>query len=114
MLAGLTMDRDELAARIGGRVEAMVAAGAADEAREAAEAGASRTARAALGFGQLLEGHDASPSAGEVEAIKAAHRRYARRQLTWMRKMEAVTLIDRTRLDDAAVASEIVSLLEQR
>ena len=114
VLAGLTMGRDELAARIDGRVEAMVAAAAADEAREAAEAGASRTARAALGFEQLLEGHDASPTAGEVEAIKAAHRRYARRQLTWMRKMEAVTLIDRTRLDDAAVASEIVSLLEQR
>ncbi len=101
------MDREELAARIGERVDAMVAAGVADEVREAAESGASRTARAALGFDELLEGHDASPSRDEVEAIKTAHRRYARRQLTWMRRMEGVTLIDRTGLDDAAVVSEI-------
>jgi tRNA dimethylallyltransferase len=114
LLVGLTMDREELATRIDARVDAMIAAGAADEARKAAEAGASRTARAALGFEQLLEGQDASPSADDVEAIKTAHRRYARRQLTWMRRMEDVTLIDRTRLDDAAVASEIASLLEQR
>ena len=108
------MDREELAARIGERVDAMVAAGVADEVREAAEAGASRTARAALGFDELLEGHDASPSRDEVEAIKTAHRRYARRQLTWMRRMEGVTLIDRTGLDDAAVVSEIMPLLEVR
>lgn len=113
-LAGLTMDREQLAVRIGTRVDAMVASGVADEVREAAEAGASRTARAALGFDELLEGQDASPSRDQVDAIKTAHRRYARRQLTWMRRMEGVTLIDRTGLDDAAVASEIASLLEQR
>ena len=108
-LFGLTMDREKLAARIDARVEAMIATGAADEAREAAEAGASRTARAALGFEQLLEGHDASPSGDEVEAIKAAHRRYARRQLTWMRKLEGVELIDRTGLSDAEVAERVVA-----
>jgi tRNA dimethylallyltransferase len=111
VLAGLAMDREELAARIDARVEGMIAAGAADEAREAAEGGASRTAAAALGFELLLEDHDGVPSRDVVEAIKAAHRRYARRQLTWMRRMEGVTLIDRTGRDDAAVADEIVALL---
>lgn len=110
-LVGLTMDREQLGARIGTRVDAMIAAGAADEVREAAEAGASRTARAALGFDELLEGHDASPSRDEVDAIKTAHRRYARRQLTWMRRMEGVKLIDRTGLSDEQVAAEIVSAL---
>jgi tRNA dimethylallyltransferase len=111
LLAGLTMDREQLAARIGTRVDAMVASGVADEVREAAEAGASRTARAALGFGELLEGQDAAPSRDEVDAIKSAHRRYARRQLTWMRRMEGVTLVDRAGRADEAVASEIISLL---
>jgi tRNA dimethylallyltransferase len=111
LLAGLTMDREDLAARIDERVGAMVAAGVADETREAAEAGASRTARAALGFDQLLRGQDAAPSADDVEAIKAAHRRYARRQLTWMRRMEGVTLFDRTALDDAQVAAQITAAL---
>lgn len=110
-LLGLSMERDELARRIGARVEAMIAAGVADEVREVAEAGASRTVRAALGFEQLLAGHDAAPSCDEIEAIKAAHRRYARRQLTWMRRMERVEVIDRTRLEDVRVAALIAERL---
>jgi tRNA dimethylallyltransferase len=111
LLVGLTMDRDRLAERIGIRVDEMVAAGAADEARAAEEAGASRTARAALGFEQLVADIDAAPSAEAVEPIKAAHRAYARRQLTWMRRMEGVTLIDRTGREDVDVAAEIVEVL---
>ena len=104
LLVGLTIDREELASRIDARVDEMIAAGAAEEARAAAEAGASRTARAALGFEELL--------AGELDAVKRAHRAYARRQLTWMRKMEGVELIDRTGRDDSDVAREIVAPLD--
>jgi tRNA dimethylallyltransferase len=104
LLVGLTMARGELGERIDARVDEMVAAGAADEARRAAAAGASRTARAALGFEEL--------SAGDAQATKRAHRGYARRQLTWMRRMEGVTLIDRTGRVDSDVAREIVELLD--
>jgi tRNA dimethylallyltransferase len=112
VLVGLTMERERLADRIGERVDRMIAAGAADEAREAAEAGPSRTARAALGFEQLIEDIAGAPSAEGVESITAAHRAYARRQLTWMRRMEGVTLIDRTELDDDEVAAKILGLLD--
>lgn len=111
LLVGLSVDREELAERIDARVERMVAEGAAEEARGADEAGASRTARAALGFEQLVREIDAAPSAETVEAIKAAHRSYAHRQLTWMRRMEGVTLIDRSGREDAQVAEEIVAAL---
>jgi tRNA dimethylallyltransferase len=111
LLVGLTMDRERLAERIGARVDQMVAAGAADEARAAEEAGASRTARGALGFEQLVADIDAAPSDEAIESIKAAHRAYARRQLTWMRRMEDVTLIDRTGREDVDLAAEIVELL---
>jgi len=111
LLVGLTMDRGELARRIDARVEAMVAEGAAEEARGADEAGASRTARSALGFEQLLWEIDAAPSAEAIEAIKSAHRSYARRQLTWMRRMEGVTLIDCTGRDAASAAGEIFGIL---
>jgi tRNA dimethylallyltransferase len=104
VLFGLTLDRDELTRRIEARVDAMIAAGAREEAKRALEAGASRTARAALGFEEVL--------AGDVEAVKASHRRYARRQLTWMRKMSAVTLIDRTGRSDEQAAAEIVAAIE--
>ena len=73
------MDRAQLYERIDARTEAIVAAGAAEEARRADAAGPSRTARKALGFDELL--------AGDVEAMKKRSRNYARRQLTWMRKI---------------------------
>jgi tRNA dimethylallyltransferase len=103
VLVGITVDREELAARIDQRVDEMIAAGAAEEARAAADAGASRTARATLGFEELL--------AGDIDAVKRAHRAYARRQLTWMRRMEGVELIDRTGRGDEEVAREILGLL---
>jgi tRNA dimethylallyltransferase len=104
LLVGLTVDRDELDRRIEKRVEAMVEAGAQGEVRNAAAAGASRTARAAIGFDELLH--------GDVDAVARAQRRYARRQLTWMRRMPGVTLIDRTALDAARVAAQIVERLD--
>ncbi len=64
LLAGLTMDREALNARIEARVDAMVAAGAEREVRAADAAGASPGARQALGFEALL--------AGDVDAMKAA------------------------------------------
>ncbi len=85
-LVGLVRDRDELYARIERRVDAMIAAGAADEVRRADAAGASDTARVALGFEQLL--------GGDVDAMKRRTRNYARRQLTWMRKLPSVELVD--------------------
>jgi tRNA dimethylallyltransferase len=103
LLVGLVIDREELARRIDARVDEMIAAGAAEEAGAAAERGVSRTAGAALGFDELL--------AGDAEAVKRAHRAYARRQLTWMRRMENVALIDRTGRDDGDVATEIVGAL---
>ena len=85
-LIGLTRPREELYARIDDRVDAMVTAGAAAEVRAADAAGASATARQALGFAELLQ--------GDVAAMKQRTRRYAKRQLTWMRKLAGVTLVD--------------------
>jgi tRNA dimethylallyltransferase len=103
-LVGLSMARGQLGERIDERVDEMVASAAADEARRAAAAGASRTARAALGFEDLLDGNP--------RAMKREHRQYARRQLTWMRRMEGVTVVDRTGRDDVEVAAGIVQLLD--
>jgi tRNA dimethylallyltransferase len=100
LLCGLVMDRDALYARIEARVDAMVAAGALEEVRRAAAAGASRTARAALGFEELL--------AGDVEAMKRRTRNLAKRQLTWLRRLEGAHLVDLTDAgpDDAAAEIE--------
>lgn len=104
VLVGLTLDRDELHARIDARVDEMLRLGAAEEAHSADRAGASRTARAAIGFDELLE--------GDAEAMKRAQWRFARRQLTWMKRMEDVAQIDRSGRDNRAVAAEIVAMLD--
>jgi tRNA dimethylallyltransferase len=99
LLCGLVMERDALYARIDARVDEMVAAGATDEARRAHNAGASRTARKALGFDELLR--------GDADAMKRRSRNYARRQLTWMRRLEDVQVIDVTDMSADAVAAAI-------
>ena len=100
LLAGLTMEREALYARINARVDAMLAAGAREEVRKAHAAGASETARKALGFDELLR--------DDVEAMKRRTRNYAKRQLTWMRKLAGVRVIDLTGRDPDAVAREIL------
>jgi tRNA dimethylallyltransferase len=100
-LIGLTMEREALYERIDRRVDAMVAAGAAEEVRRAQAAGASPTARKAVGFEELLR--------GDVEAMKRRTRNYAKRQLTWMRKLPGVELIDLTNRQPADVAATLTA-----
>jgi tRNA dimethylallyltransferase len=100
---GLDMERELLYERIDARTEAIVASGAAEEVRRAEAAGVSRTARKALGFDELL--------GGDVELMKKHSRNYARRQLTWMRKIPNLEWVDRAGRDDAGIAAEIVSRL---
>ncbi len=102
LLAGLTMDRAELYSRIDARVDGMLSDGARQEVISAHAAGASVTARKALGFDELL--------AADVEAMKRRTRNYARRQLTWMRKLAGVRMIDTTGRSPSEVAAEIRDL----
>jgi tRNA dimethylallyltransferase len=99
LLVGLTLERDELYARIDARVQRMLAAGVREEVLRAHAAGASATARKALGFEELL--------GGDVESMQRRTRNYARRQLSWMRKLAGVHLIDLTGRTPEDVATEI-------
>ena len=99
-LIGLVMERAALYASIDARVDQMIAAGAANEVRAANAAGASETARKALGFDELL--------AGDVEAMKRRTRNLAKRQLTWMRKLAGVEVVDVTARDPEEVAGELL------
>ena len=89
LLCGLTMERARLYERIDARVDSMLTAGVEEEVRRADAAGASATARKALGFEELLR--------GDPEAIKRRTRNYAKRQLTWMRRLEDVRVLDADR-----------------
>ncbi len=100
LLVGLTMERERLYELIDARIEQMLAEGVRQEVRRAHAAGASGTARKALGFEELL--------AEDVDTMKRRTRNYARRQLTWMRKLAGVRVIDVTGRPALAVAEEIL------
>jgi len=103
---GLDMERSLLYERIDARTEAIIAGGAEAEVRRAEALGPSRTARKALGFDELLS--------GDIERMKKRSRNYARRQLTWMRKIPNLTTINRTALSDTDVAGQIIASIEGR
>ena len=81
----------------------MLADGAREEVARADAAGASSTARRALGFADLLD--------GDVEAMKIKTRRYAKRQVTWLRKLPGAHLIDTTRRTPEDVAAELIAMI---
>lgn len=102
---GLDMERAALYERIDARAEAIVAAGALAEVERAEKLGPGRSARKALGFDELL--------AGDLAAMQKRSRNYARRQLTWMRKIPNLRAIDRTALSDAEVAARIAGGIDE-
>ena len=100
-LVACVMQRPALDAAIDARVRHMVAAGAAAEVRRAHAAGASTTARKALGFEDLLR--------DDPEAMARHTRRYARRQLTWLRRLAGVETVDLTGRSPEDVAAELLA-----
>ena len=93
------MEREALYRAIEARIDRMLEAGVREEVQKAREGNASPTARKALGFEELL--------AGDVEAMRTRTRRYAKRQLTWLRKLPNTHLIDMTDRTPQDAAAEL-------
>jgi len=100
---GISMERERLYERIDARTAAIFAGGAREEVERAEALSPSRTARVALGFDEVLS--------GDLETMQQRSRNYARRQLTWMRKIPNLHWIDRGTGDDAEIAAAICEQL---
>ncbi|MCL4473605.1 MAG: tRNA (adenosine(37)-N6)-dimethylallyltransferase MiaA [Actinobacteria bacterium] len=112
---GLTAPRDDIYRLIEDRVDAMLAAGAVEEVRAARRAKVSRTASQAIGFREICKYLDGLISLEDVAAaIKQKSRRYAKRQLTWMRKMPDIVRIDVAGSSTASVAQAIIDRIDDR
>jgi tRNA dimethylallyltransferase len=92
---GLALPRDDLYQLIEQRVAVMLAAGAVAEVKAAGCDTVSRTVSQAIGFKDICR-HLAGELSleGTAAAIRQKSRRYAKRQLTWMRKMPDIVRID--------------------
>jgi tRNA dimethylallyltransferase len=111
-LFGVVMDRETLSERIATRVDEMLGGGLVQEVEAAIERGASKTVRKAIGFKEaeaVLSGELSLDEA--ADQIKRRHRQYVKRQLTWMRKLPGVEVIDRTAVSAAQAAEGILQRL---
>ena len=109
-LVGVVIERDRLLERIRARAGEMLAAGAIDEVERAIDRDASRTARKALGFKEIAAYLDGQIGLDEArECIERGHVAYVKRQLTWMRKLSGIEVVDRTGRSAAEVAEIVLA-----
>jgi tRNA dimethylallyltransferase len=113
-LFGIVMEPRTLDERLSERVDRMLAGNALEEVESALEQGASRTARKAIGFEELSAHLRGEATLGEVaDRIRRRHRHYVKRQLTWMRKLAGVELVDRTSMSASAAAAVVLERLDR-
>lgn len=102
-------DRAELYDRIDRRVDKMLEDGMVEEARGIFEASNPATARQAIGYKELIPYLEGKASLEEcVERIKLGTRRYAKRQLTWFRRVDEITTIYAEKADEYKIFFENV------
>ncbi|MDR3563525.1 MAG: tRNA (adenosine(37)-N6)-dimethylallyltransferase MiaA [Negativicutes bacterium] len=97
MVLGLTMSREHLYQRINQRVDAMLAAGLVAEVSKllAAEIPADSQALQGIGYKEIVAFLDRQISLETaIEQIKQATRNFAKRQMTWFRKMPYIHWVD--------------------
>lgn len=107
----ISMERDRLYARIETRVDQMVATGLVDEVASLRSAGLSkdRTAGQAIGYKEILDYLDGLISLDEAVAlIKTRTRRYAKRQLSWLRRDGRAKWLDYDTISEAEALRLIV------
>ena len=96
-IIGVAVPRDELVARLDARVDRMWRDGLLDEVAELRGRGLERgvTARRAIGYAQALS--QLAGELSEAEAIaetQALTRRYARRQVSWFKRYDALSWVE--------------------
>ncbi len=102
-------DRSQLHERINRRVDGMLADGLLDEARRMMEVAPNATAWQAIGYKELVPYLRGERSLDEaVERLKISTRQYAKRQLSWFRRMDGVHTIWMDEYSDAAAAAEAI------
>jgi tRNA dimethylallyltransferase len=114
---GLNMPRIELYQRIDQRVDKMLAAGLVDECKRLLEMGYSPALNAlkTVGYQEVFRHLRNEISYGEMVALIKQHsRNYAKRQMTWFRKMSGVEWLDiRSQDPPEKIAALLLSYLNR-
>lgn len=111
LIWAISVDREVLYRRIDSRVDAMMSEGLLDEVRGLVASGLSTqmTSGQAIGYKELIDHLEGRVSLDDaVNTIKARTRRYAKRQLSWLRRDGRAKLLDMERLGLDEAASAVV------
>ena len=110
-------DRNELYARINRRFDGMILRGLVDEVKSLLSMGVSRnyTSMQAIGYKEISAAIQGSYDLSTAEEkIKMESRRYAKRQLTWLRRDDDITWISwENMLDTDNAAQRILEMLNE-
>jgi len=93
VMIGLTRDREELYRRINERTDLLFAMGLVDEVRRLLSDGLLKTdiAMQGIGYKEIIDHLNGSCTLDEaIETVKRSSRNYAKRQLTWFRRFDAI------------------------
>lgn len=112
ILIGLNMERELLYSRINKRVDIMLEAGLLDEVKHIIKLGYGdcNIAMQGIGYKQIISYLNGDVTFEEaIELIKRDSRRYAKRQLTWFRRMDEINWlnVDKIGNNDNIVSSAI-------
>ncbi len=118
LLVGLAREREELCRRIDLRAAQMLQQGAVEEVRHFRDTRAADETRpggsgirSAIGYSEICRLLDGEQTTEETVAlIAAATRRYARRQLTWLRKLKDAVIIDAQDREPGEIGQEILEI----
>lgn len=106
-------DRKNLYTRIEQRVDAMMERGLLEEARQTLQAGNGKTSLQAIGCKEFSDYFSGEVTLEEaVEQLKKDTRHYAKRQLTWFRRDEAIHWFFPDQSSEAEMQKNIANLIE--
>lgn len=105
IVVGLWRSDDELRKMITARAERMLAEGGREEILKAESLGPSATARAAVGWQELLD--------RDVNRLATRTWQLARRQRTWMRKMSGTEVVNIDGLDASDAAASVLRTVDR-
>ncbi|MDU2066123.1 MAG: tRNA (adenosine(37)-N6)-dimethylallyltransferase MiaA [Sporomusaceae bacterium] len=117
IVIGLQMERSLLYARINERVTAMLEAGWVEEVRQLLQQGLPRECQAlqAIGYKEVIAYLDGALSYEEmVRQIQQTTRHFAKRQLTWYRKMPYIEWFDPTKQTTEHLVEKISQRIAQK
>ncbi|WP_298705273.1 tRNA (adenosine(37)-N6)-dimethylallyltransferase MiaA [uncultured Veillonella sp.] len=113
---GLRRDRDELYERINLRVDIMVEQGLFEEVEGLLQKGIDPHCQAfkGIGYKEVVEYFEQRLTKAEaISAIKQNTRRFAKRQITWYKRMPYIQWIDCTKKDAQHIYDEAYALITQ-